>query len=317
MNEAKLNSMKKIIIGILTLMLFTSIEGQQDAMFTHYAFNTLAVNPAYAGTRDALTVTTLHRSQWVGFEGAPNTQTLTLHTPIHNDKLGMGLSIMNDKIGPINTMSLYGDFAYKIKINEKGKLALGLKGGINLMQGELNTLNLDEQNDASFTNNIESKILPNFGFGAYYYTAKWYVGLSTPKLLENNFSTNTVTGSSGLSGEQRHFYVIGGTVLSISQNLKFKPSTFIKVTKAAPIEADLTGMFIYKDLFEAGVMLRTGDAVGALFGYNINNQFRVGYSYDWSFTNKTFKYNGGSHELMIRYDFIYKDKARIRSPRYF
>ena len=311
----KLDKMKNIILGVMTIFLLTSIKGQQEAMFTHYSFNTLAVNPGYAGTRDALTFTTLHRSQWVGFEGAPTTQTLTIHSPIYNDKIGVGLSILNDKIGPINTTSLYGDFSYKIKVNEKSKLALGIKGGINLMQGSLNTLNLENQNDDSFTNNVQSKILPNFGFGAYYYTTRWYVGLSTPKLLENSLSENSTTG--GVNQEKRHYYIIGGTVIDISPSLKIKPTTFVKITQSAPIEADLTGMLIFKNLFELGAMVRTGDAVGALIGVNVNQKLRLGYSFDWSFTNKTFKYNGGSHELMIRYDFIYKDKAKIRSPRYF
>ena len=123
--------MKKIYLVIIALLGIVSINAQQDAMFTHYSFNTLAVNPGYAGTRDALTVTALHRSQWVGFDGAPTTQTLTLHSPIANDKMGLGLSILNDQIGPINTTSAYVDFAYRININEKAKLSFGLKGGIN------------------------------------------------------------------------------------------------------------------------------------------------------------------------------------------
>jgi len=299
------------------MMSVTSIYAQQEAMFTHYSFNTLAVNPGYAGSRDALTVTTLHRSQWVGFDGAPTTQTLNVHSPIHNDKLGVGLSILNDKIGPISTFSIFADFAYKIQINEKAKLSLGLKAGANIMQGQLTSLNLDEQNDASFSNNMESKLLPNFGFGAYYFTTKWYVGVSTPKLLENDFSTNTIKQNGSSNGEKRHFYLIGGTILDVSDHVKFKPTTFVKIVEAAPIEADLTGMFIYNDQFEIGAMFRSGAAVGALLGYNVHSQLRIGYSFDWSFTNQTSKYNGGSHELVIRYDFVYKDKGRVRSSRFF
>lgn len=311
--------MKKIILIGIAILGGLSTYAQQEAMFTHYMFNTLAINPAYAGSRDALTVTGLHRSQWVGFEGAPTTQTLTLHAPVMNEKIGLGLSVLNDKIGPLNTTAIYGDFAYKIKVSDKGKLAFGLKGGINLVQGDLNNLQLEDNSDDSFTNNIESDLLPNFGFGLYYSTSKWYVGLSTPKLLENKYSNSSTTTSTKVSSEKRHYFLIAGTVFNLNKDgsLKLKPTTFVKVTNGAPLEADLTGMVIIKDKIEIGAMFRTGDAAGLLLGYNFTEQLRFGYSFDWSFANTTGKYNSGSHEVMLRYDFIFKDKAKIRSPRYF
>jgi len=311
--------MKKIIIIGIALLGGVSTYAQQEAMFTHYMFNTLAINPAYAGSRDALTVTALHRSQWVGFDGAPTTQTLTLHAPVLNDKIGLGLSVLKDKIGPLNTTAIYADFAYKIKVSNKGRLAFGLKGGINLVQGDLNTLQLDDASDQSFSNNIESDLLPNFGFGMYYSTSKWYVGLSTPKLLENKFENSISTTSTQSSAEKRHYFLIAGTVFNLNSDgsIKLKPTTFVKVTNGAPFEADITGMFIIKDKIELGAMFRTSDAAGLLVGYNFTDQLRFGYSFDWSFVNTTFKYNNGSHEVMLRYDFIFNDKAKIRSPRYF
>ncbi len=311
--------MKKLIAVVIVLLSGLNNYAQQDAMFTHYMFNTLAINPAYAGSREALTVTALHRSQWVGFEGAPTTQTLTLHTPISNDKIGLGLSIFNDKIGPLNTTAFYADFAYKLKVSKKGKLAFGLKGGINLVQQGINTLKLEQVNDASFSNNAENQLLPNFGFGIYYYTSKWYLGLSTPKLLENELKNSTSTTTQQVTNEQRHYFLIAGTVFNLNTDgsLKLKPTTFIKATNGAHSEVDITGLFIINDKFELGAMYRTGDALGLLIGYNFSNQLRFGYSFDWSFSNTTFKYNNGSHEIMLRYDFIYKDKEKIRSPRYF
>ena len=306
--------MKKLLIIIVTVVSGTTMA-QQDAMFTHYMFNTQAVNPGYAGTRNALTVTGLHRSQWVGFDGAPITQTLTLHTPVANDKLGLGLSVVNDKIGPINTTSFFVDFAYKFKVSQKGKLSLGLKAGANLMQGALTTLELDQTGDNAFSQNIESQFLPNFGFGAYYYQDTWYVGVSTPRLLENDFKTNSTTG--GVASEKRHYFLIAGAVFKLSNTLKLKPTTFVKVTTGAPIEADLTATFLFKDKLWAGPMFRTGDAVGGLIGYQFTDQLAAGYSYDWSYTNRTFRYNGGSHEIMLRYDFFFNEKKKIRSPRYF
>lgn len=290
---------------------------QQDAMFTHYMYNTLAVNPGYAGSRDALTVTGLHRSQWVSFEGAPITQTVTLHSPMLNNKMGIGLSVVNDKIGPTKNTAAYLDLAYAIRVSEKGKLAFGLKGGINFMQANLNTLELDQQNDAAFQENVTSKMLPNFGFGIYYYLPKFYVGVSAPKLLENNFKTNSSTGSVNLVNEQRHYFLIAGTVFKLSNAVELKPTTFVKVTNGAPIEGDITASFIFNKKLLVGGMFRTGDAAGILIGYNFTEQFHAGYSFDWSYGLKTFKYNQGSHEIMLSYDFIYKDKQKVRSPRYF
>lgn len=312
--------MKKIIISVLSILsLYSIVNAQQEAMYTHYAFNTLAVNPGYAGSRDALTVTGLHRSQWVGFDGAPTTQTLTVHAPLLNNKLGAGLSVVNDKIGPLNTTSLYGDFAYKLPVSEKGILSFGLKGGVNIMQGGITSLASNDENDVALTNNIQSKVLPNFGFGMYYSTTKWYVGLSTPKLLENDFKTNSTSATVSGSSEKRHYYLIGGAVFNLNESgsLKLKPSTFVKVTQGAPVELDLTGMLIIQDKIEAGLMFRTGDALGLLLGYNFSPQLRFGYSFDWSYNNTTFKYNGGSHEVMLRYDFLWGRKSRVMSPRYF
>ena len=312
--------MKKILIVVSVLLASVSLLAQQDAMFTHYAFNTLAVNPGYAGSRDALTITGLHRSQWVSFPGAPTTQTLTLHAPVFNDKVGLGLSVLNDKIGPINTTAVYGDFAYKLPVGEKGKLAFGLKGGVNIMQADLTGVKLeDEVADDVFVQNVKSSLLPNFGFGLYYSTTKWYVGVSIPKLMQNDFKTNSTVSNVAGSSEQRHFFLIGGTVVNLKDDgsIKLKPTTFVKVTEAAPVEMDLTGMLIFQDKLEVGAMVRSGDAVGILLGYNFTNELRFGYSFDWSFVNNTAKYNAGSHEVMLRYDFIYRDKGRVRSPRYF
>ena len=309
--------MKRVIIFIVLLGLGLTSIAQQESMFTHYAFNTLAINPGYAGSRDALTITGLHRSQWVGFDGAPTTQTLTLHTPLMGDQIGVGLSVLNDKIGPMKSTAINGDFAYKLKINSKAKLAFGLKGGVNLIQANLTDLKVNDEQDNSFTNNIKSSALPNFGFGVYYYTTKWYAGISAPKLLNNKLETTDNVVNIGT--EKRHLYVIGGLMLNLNadETLKFRPTTLIKITEAAPAELDLTGMLVIQDKVELGAMFRTGDAVGLLLGYNFTPQLRLGYSFDWSFVNSTAKYNSGSHEVMLRYDFIYGDKERVKSPRYF
>jgi len=313
-----MKTIKKIsIISFLTLGSLT-VSAQQVPMYTHYMYNTLVINPAYAGSRDALTVTGLYRTQWVGFSGAPVIQTLTAHAPLKNQHLGLGFSVVNDKIGATNSTSVVVDFAYKMQLTAKSKLALGISGGMNLFQAQLSSLNLDQQTDPTFQNNINNRVIPNFGFGAYYSRERFYAGISAPSLLQNNYSIVTNADGSTLIGkEQRTYYLIAGTVIKISDNLAFKPTTLIKVTAGAPIQADLTASFIIVKKLTLGIMYRSGDAAGALIGFDITNQFHLGYSYDWSYGLKTSVYNQGSHELMLRYDFIYGSKKQIHSPRYF
>lgn len=306
------------IVGILALILgFGALNAQQTPMFTHYMYNTLAVNPAYAGSRDALTVTALHRSQWVDFPGAPKTQTLTMHSPLYNEHIGLGLSVLNDKIGPTNNTSVFFDYAYIMRLSKKSKLALGLSVGMNILQADLTTLQLDEQDDPLFKNNEKGFIRPNFGFGAYYSRERFYAGVSVPNLIENSYSNEEWNGGDLIGKSQRHFFLIAGTVLKLSENLAFKPTTLIKATQGAPIQADLTAAFIIMEKLLLGGMYRTGDAFGALVGLDLTDQLHMGYSYDWSFGLKTSRYNQGSHEIMLRYDFIFYDKKQIHSPRYF
>jgi len=306
--------MKNIILAtIVCIALGSSLKAQQDAMFTHYMYNTLWLNPAYAGTRDAFTITGIHRSQWVGFDGAPVDQTITMHSPLLNGKMGIGLSLLNDKIGPTKSTSIALDLDYQIRLDKKSKLSFGLKGMANIYRNNLNSLSLDNQNDLAFAENNQ-RVLPNIGAGIYYYRERFYVGLSTPKLLENKFNSN---GLSAASKEQRHYFFIMGTVFNLNKDVKLKPTCFVKATEAAPIEGDVTASFLIKDKFSIGAMYRTGDAVGVLVGYNFTEQFTFGYSFDWSMANTTGKYNNGSHEMMLRYDLISKSKAKIKSPRFF
>jgi len=305
--------MKKIIITAVILVSALFAKAQQDAMFTHYMFNTLSVNPAYAGSRGAMTFNALHRSQWVGFEGAPVTQTFTMHTPMFNQNLGLGLSVLNDKIGPTNTTSFNLDLAYHLRLGAKARLSFGLKGGVSLWKGNFTDLNLDNKNDASFSNNI-NKTLPNVGFGMYYYQERFYIGVSSPKIMENKIEASAINVT-----EARHYFLIAGGVIDLNQSgsVQLKPTGFLKVTEAAPIEGDVTATFLFRNKFWLGAMYRTGDAYGALIGINLTPQFALGYSFDYSTTNTTFRYNSGSHEVMLQYDLFFKDKSKIKSPRYF
>jgi len=185
------------------------------------------------------------------------------------------------------------------------------------MSDNLSNLSLDDRNDPAFIADVRSNILPNFGFGMYYYTDKFYAGVSIPRLLENDFKTNSTSGGTDLASEKRHYFLILGSVFKLTEQIKLKPTGFLKIANGAPIEGDVTASFIFNDKFWLGGMYRTGDAVGLLAGLNVTDQLSLGYSFDWSFVNTTMVYNGGSHEIMLRYDFIYKPSDKIRSPRYF
>ncbi|MDP3557468.1 MAG: type IX secretion system membrane protein PorP/SprF [Bacteroidota bacterium] len=313
-----MKTLKKITFVLASALSGLTIHAQQDPMYTHYMYNTLMVNPGYAGSRDALTVTALHRSQWVDFKGAPVVQSITLHAPLKNDHFGLGLSVLNDKIGTTNKTSVFGDFAYRMALTKKSKLALGINAGANIFQANLSSLQIGDQADPVFQNNINNHVTPNFGFGAYYSRERFYAGVSVPNLIQNNYSKidlangNTLTGS-----EQRHYFFIAGAVINLSENVAFKPTTFIKVTSAAPVQADVTASFIFMKKLLLGAMFRTGDAFGGLVGFNITEQLHIGYSFDWSYGLQTAKYNQGSHEVVLRYDFMTYDKKQIHSPRHF
>lgn len=308
----------KIILVLVLASGSMIINAQQAPMYTHYMNNTLSVNPAYAGSRDALTVTALHRSQWVGFPGAPLTETLTLHTPLRNRHIGLGLTVLNDKIGPTNNTSVFVDYSYIMRITEKSKLALGLSAGLNIYHANLMAIQLDQQIDPSFQTNINNHVTPNFGFGVYYSRDRFYAGISVPDLLQNSYLTvRDENGSTKMGMEQRHYFFITGAVINITDNLAFKPTTLVKVTAAAPIQADLTASFIIMKRLLVGAMYRTGDAFGGLVGFDITDVFHVGYSYDWSYGLQTAQYNQGSHEIVLRYDIIFLSRKQIHSPRNF
>ena len=311
-----MKTFKKAIFVFSLALGSVSIIAQQAPMFTHYMDNTLEINPAYAGSRDALTIMALHRSQWTGFKGAPVTQTVTAHAPLENEHIALGVSVINDNIGPSNNTSVFADFAYIVKLTEKSKLAFGLSAGGNIYQATLSSLELDQQNDPVFLSNINNRITPNFGFGAYYSRERFYAGISVPDLLQNGYSTIPEASGHNLVGkEQRHYFLIAGALFNLSDNLALKPTTLIKVTAVAPIEEDFTASFIILRKLLLGVMFRTGDAVGGLVGFNFTNQLYLGYSFDWSYGIQTS--NQGSHEIVLRYDFIFFKKQQIHSPRNF
>ena len=310
--------MKKLIIVILCCVGFAVLKAQQDPMYTHYMDNTLGINPAYAGSRDALTLTFLHRTQWVSFPGSPVTESVTAHAPVLNDLFSLGVSLVNDKIGPVRNTSFFIDYAYRIRLSENSKLAFGLKFGLNSLQADLQGLDLDYVGSGNLSDkafqNVDGQISPNLGFGVYYSRDKFYLGISTPRLFNSSYQTAV---DSALYKEQQHYFFIAGGSYMMNEDVEFVPTTFVKITKGAPIEADFTASFVYDKKFTLGAMYRTSDAFGLLAGISLTEQLYAGYSFDWSLTNSTGTYNKGSHEIVLRYDFIFTGSRKIRSPRYF
>lgn len=307
--------MNKIKLLVITLILLTKSHfsfGQQDPMYTQYMFNTLAVNPGYAGSSGALNLMGIVRDQWVGIEGAPKTQSFIMQSPIIRENIGMGLSVVNDQIGPTNQTMIFGDYSYTIRTSKSTKLAFGLKAGVNIIKSGLTSLNIIEQNDQSFASDINYKPLPNFGFGLYYHADRWFVGLSVPKILQNKIESSVEYSK---QSEQRHYFLIAGYVFDLNNHVKFKPSTLIKATIGAPLSIDMNASFLFRDKLWLGAGYRYGDAFNAMLQLQISDQFKAGYSFDYSVSNLS-SYNSGSHEIILSYTFNFK-KDKILSPRYF
>mgnify|MGYP001267178647 CR=1 FL=1 len=295
----------------LIALLGTS-RAQQDPMYSQYMFNVLAYNPAYAGSADVFTMMALSRHQWVGFDGAPSTQTLAIHSPLPGQKLALGFSAMNDVVGPVHRTSAHVDLAYRIQTGVNTRLAFGLKGGLDLFQADLATLPTVQADPSSA--NIQGAVLPNFGFGLFWHSPTYYLGLSTPKLMENEISSvsgNVMTTST----EARHYFLIGGYVFDMGQDLKFKPSFMLRAVEGAPMSLDLNANFLLRERIWMGVMYRVTNAFGVMAQYRINEQMRLGYGFDMT-TTKLGAYNAGTHELMLSYDMRFS-KGRTISPRYF
>ena len=311
---------KQLFLGLGVTMAFGTLNqacAQQDPLYTMYMWNTLSVNPGYAGSADRLSLTALSRLQWAGIEGAPRTQSLVISTPLKNQHLGIGLSVNHDKAGPITNTGLYGDFAYRMHLTSETRLALGLKAGVNMLQGNFRDLANTDPTDPNFQQNISNKISPNFGFGAYLYNPKGYIGLAAPKLFEGGqqLARGDDPGVVGFFKEQRHYFLVAGYVFDIDKGIKYRPSILIKAVQGAPIALDLTNMFLFAEKFWAGLSYRHNESIDAIVSYQFSNQLRAGYAYDFAISGLQ-GYQGGSHEVMVTYDLKFI-KHMVLSPRYF
>jgi type IX secretion system PorP/SprF family membrane protein len=305
------SSLKSLLMAACTAGAMAA-QGQQDPLFSQYMFNTLAFNPAYAGSADVLTVLALSRHQWVGFEGAPSTQTFVAHAPLKRENMAVGFTAINDKAGPVRQTSILGDFAYRIRVNEESQLAFGLKGGLNIYQADIASLSTVEVDPANV--NIEGKVLPNFGFGLFYHSERYYAGLSVPKLLQNDIASGS-NSALVTASEVRHFFLMGGYVFDIDRDIKFKPSFLLRRVAGAPLSLDINANFLLRERIWLGAMYRLGNAFGLLAQYQVNDQFRIGYAFDLT-TTALGAYNAGTHEIMLNYDLRFQ-RGKTVSPRYF
>ena len=293
--------------------MFTGVlsYAQQDAQFTQYMYNTINVNPAYAGSRGALSLFALYRTQWVGFDGAPVTSTVSMNTPLNESNLGLGVSIINDKLGPTTENTISADLSYTIPTSETWKLSFGIKATANLFDLDASKLN-PADNDPSLQN--YSKFSPNIGAGLYLHSDNAYIGFSIPNFIETQRYGNS-DNEVKIFKEKMNYYLIAGYVFDVNDYVKFKPAFMTKIVEGAPLQVDVSGNFMFYDKFMLGISYRWSAAMSAMVGFQVSDGLYIGYGYDKETTNLD-NYNSGSHEIFLRYE-IFKNNDKITTPRFF
>ncbi|MGL2986930.1 PorP/SprF family type IX secretion system membrane protein [Flavobacterium sp. RSSA_27] len=303
--------MKTKVITFITMLLAMVSYSQQDAQFTQYMYNTININPAYAGSRGAMSIFALHRTQWVGLDGAPTTNTASIHTPLNNSSMGIGLSFVNDRIGPVDENTISADLSYTLQASENFKLSFGMKATANLFNLNVNKLNPADQGDAQFQN-LRNVFTPNIGAGIYLHSDKAYVGLSVPNFIQTNrYDDNDVA----IFKDRINYYLIGGYVFDLSNDIKFKPAFLTKLVEGSPLQVDVSANFMFVEKVVLGVAYRWSAAMSAMVGFQVTDGMYIGYGYDLETTNLE-NYNSGSHEIFLRYE-LFKNNAKINTPRFF
>jgi type IX secretion system PorP/SprF family membrane protein len=305
--------MKKYI-SIIAVILFTiSAKSQQNPQYTQYVYNMNIINPAYAGSKEALSLNFLARTQWVGIDGAPQTLTFGAHTPLRKN-LGLGLSVILDKLGPVQEQNIYADVSYTLNLNNDSKLAFGLKAGVTAFNLCIECLVSVNPESLDFMERAANKTLPNIGAGLFYYTNKFYLGFAMPNLLETFHFEKT--GNQVINGsEKTHFFLNSGYVFDLSRNIKLKPSLMVKAAQGAPLSIDFSGNVLINEKLEFGLSYRLTESISALINVRVKKNLRIGYAYDHTLTTLG-DLNSGSHEIFLLFDFE-AERNKIRSPRFF
>jgi type IX secretion system PorP/SprF family membrane protein len=294
------------------VLMFTAMVSfaQQDAQFTQYMYNTININPAYAGSRGVLSIFALHRTQWVGLDGAPVTNAVSVNTPLNANNLGLGISVINDKIGPTHENTISADLSYTIPTSETFKLSFGIKATANLF--DLDVSRLNPADDDPSLHDYSNKFTPNIGAGVYLHSDKAYIGFSVPNFIETNrYDDNEVA----IFKEKINYYLIAGYVFDLTNDIKFKPAVLTKIVEGAPLQADVSANFMFNNKFVVGVAYRWSAALSAMVGFQVSEGLYIGYGYDHETTNLN-HYNSGSHEIFLRYE-LFKNNNKIITPRFF
>ena len=300
----------KLFFFVLLLLTYIG-HAQQDAQFTQYMYNTININPAYAGSRGALSIFALHRDQWVGLDGAPKTNTISVNTPINNSNIGLGVSLVNDKIGPTNENQFSVDLSYTVPTSEAWKLSFGIKGTADIFNLDVTKLNPENQGDPQFQN-LDNDFSPNIGAGIYWHSDNAYIGLSVPNFIQTNrYDDNDVA----IYKDKINYYLMGGYIFDFSQEVKFKPAVLTKMVEGAPLQVDVSANFLFFEKLTLGAAYRWDAAVSAMAGFQLTDALYLGYAYD-NETTRLRNYNSGSHEIFLRFEF-FKNNGKMTTPRFF
>ncbi|MDR9399794.1 MAG: type IX secretion system membrane protein PorP/SprF [Psychroflexus sp.] len=300
---------KYLILSFFFVAFFINerTHAQQDPQYTQYMYNMNVVNPAYAGSKETLAITALFRDQWTGLQGSPRTVTLSGHSPVGNG-LGIGFSAINDEIGPVEETNAYADVSYTIDFANDHHLAFGVKAGGTFQDIGLLDLDLQDNNDDAFSQNV-SEAFFNVGAGFFYYTDNWYVSLSVPNFLS---ATYLDVNGREFGTDEQHFFASAGYVFQLSDDVKFKPSVMVKSELSSIVSYDLNANFLFFEKFEVGASYRAEDSFSGLVGFRPTNWAQVGFAYDSSVSD----INEPSYEAFVTFNLFFKKKAYL-SPRYF
>lgn len=310
-NTMKQSTKSVFFLGICIFLAIGQAHAQQNSQYTQYMYHMSSINPAFAGSREVLSAVASYRTQWVGLEGAPETLLFSANSPLGRQGVGLGLTFMSDKIGPSIENTIAADFSYTIPMNRRGlELSFGIKAGIHTLDIDVSKLNAYDPNDVNLTN--RNSLFPMVGVGLYLHAPNWYIGVSTPNMLEtkhyNDIAVSTAT-------EKIHLYAIAGYIWQLNRNLKFKPTVLLKTVANAPLAVDISANFLFSEKLVFGVAYRWDAAVSALTAFQITDQFMVGYSYDFA-TSELSNYNYGSHEIFLRFELNSAIGGKL-SPWYF
>lgn len=306
----KLSNIIVLLFFASTFFVAQRVQGQQDSQYTQYMYNTHSINSAYAGSRESLSIMAIYRNQWVGLDGAPKTLNFALHSPIGVQGVGLGLEFTSDKIGPSDESQIMVDFSYTLKLENDINFAFGIKAGMSIFSLDPSKLTIYNPNDYNLT--LENTSSPIIGLGLYLYSPEWYVGLSSPSILETRYYDDIQIST---ASEKIHLYLIGGYVFTLNPNLKLKPAVLAKAVVGAPLALDISANALLNETLTLGLAYRLDAAVSALAGFQITDQLMIGYAYDYD-TTSLGNYNSGSHEIFLRFELGTRLKAKV-NPRFF